>query len=304
MKSKRWTFLYVPSGHGGVRTVHVDKRLAWAVACAATLLLLLVSSFTVSYTRQRLILQRLDRRNAEIATLRAQIADLESMSQSYQVEMAESLRLQERANLIAGLEVADADLAAPGLGGSEPEDEVVGIGYDRLSQQRLAELRTQLDRLLVQARYQRAGYERVLQVLREDQELREATPSIRPLRGGWMSSRYGRRVDPFTGSLAFHRGLDFSAHTGTPVYATASGTVVGALRDGSLGNCVEIDHGNGFLTRYGHMRSTAVRSGQRVSRGDVIGYVGNTGRSTNPHLHYEVVQNGRSENPALYIIPD
>ena len=294
----------MPSGHGGVRTVHVDKRLVWAVACAATLLLALVTSFTISYTRQRLILQRLDRRSAEITALRTQIAELESASQAYQAEMAESIRLQERANLLAGLDFEDGEPAQPGLGGGEPEDEVAGIGYDRMSQQRLAELRTQLDRLLVQARYQRAGYERVLEVLREDQQLRETTPSIRPLRGGWLSSRFGRRVDPFTGSIAFHRGLDFSAHSGTPVYATASGTVVSAFRDGSLGNCVEIDHGNGFLTRYGHMRSFAVQQGAEVSRGDIVGYVGNTGRSTNPHLHYEVVQNGRSENPGQYIISD
>jgi murein DD-endopeptidase MepM/ murein hydrolase activator NlpD len=304
MKSSRWTFLYVPSGHGGVRTVHVDKRLTFAIAAAAGLLLLLVGSFTVSYARQRLILQQLDRRNQEVAALRSQISDLEAASRNYQNEMAESYRLQERANLLAGLDFEDSDLPEPGLGGSEPEDELVDIGYDRLSQQRLAELRTQMDRLLAQARYQRAGYERVLQVLRADQELREATPSIRPVRGGWLSSRFGRRVDPFTGSLAFHRGLDFSAHTGTPVYATASGAVIGAARDGSLGNCVELDHGNGFMTRYGHLRSFAVKRGDRVTRGDIIGYVGNTGRSTNPHLHYEVVQNGHSENPAQYIIPD
>lgn len=304
MQTKRWTFLYVPSGEGGVRTVHVDKRLTYAVAGAALVLLVLVTTFTVSYSRQRLILQTLDRRNAEIAALRGEIAQLESASQAYQTEMAASYQLQERANLLAGLELGDPDAAAEGLGGSAPDEDLLEVGYDKMSQQRLAELRTQLDRLLIQARYQRAGYERVLEVLREDQELREKTPSIQPVRSGWLSSRYGKRVDPFTGGIAFHRGLDFSAHSGTPVYATAAGVVASAGRDGSLGNCVEIDHGNGFLTRYGHLRTFAVKTGARVSRGDILGYVGSTGRSTNPHLHYEVVQNGRSENPGLYIIPD
>ena len=104
--------------------------------------------------------------------------------------------------------------------------------------------------------------------------------------------------------MAFHRGLDFSSSIGTPIYATASGTVTRASRHGSLGKLVEVEHGNGLVTRYGHMNDFKVAKGDRIERGQLLGHVGNTGRSTGPHLHYEVVRNGRSENPWLYIIRD
>jgi len=157
---------------------------------------------------------------------------------------------------------------------------------------------------LREANWQRHGFEKVLQTLSADQELRDNTPSVRPISGGYLSSRYGRRPDPFTGQPTLHRGLDFAAPVGTPVVAPAAGRVKRASRRGSLGLLIEVDHGNGLVTRYGHLDSFAVARGDWVTRGQVIGRVCNTGRSTGPHLHYEVVSNGRSQNPWLYIISD
>jgi murein DD-endopeptidase MepM/ murein hydrolase activator NlpD len=110
------------------------------------------------------------------------------------------------------------------------------------------------------------------------------------------------RPDPFTGRSTMHRGLDMSAWTGTPVYATADGRVRKAGRGGYLGLIVEIDHGNGIVTRYGHNSRLLVKAGQRVRRGDVIAEVGSTGRSTSPHCHYEVHVDGRHLNPLRYIL--
>jgi murein DD-endopeptidase MepM/ murein hydrolase activator NlpD len=128
------------------------------------------------------------------------------------------------------------------------------------------------------------------------QALAAATPSIWPVTG-WLSSSYGNRRDPFTGSDDFHPGLDISATHGEPVQATADGTVSSASRNGAYGNLVVLDHGFGIATRYGHLSRFAVMNGQAVKRGDVIGYVGSTGRSTSSHLHYEVLVNGRLTNP-------
>jgi len=126
--------------------------------------------------------------------------------------------------------------------------------------------------------------------------LAAATPSIWPV-AGWLSSSYGRRRDPFTGSRDFHPGLDISAEYGEPVLATGDAAVTGAGLNGSYGNMVILDHGFGILTKYGHLSRIAVQVGSRVTRGDVIGYVGSTGRSTGAHLHYEVWMNGRLTNP-------
>jgi murein DD-endopeptidase MepM/ murein hydrolase activator NlpD len=128
------------------------------------------------------------------------------------------------------------------------------------------------------------------------QALAAATPSIWPV-AGYLSSAYGPRRDPFTGGSDFHSGLDISAPRGQPIQATADGTVTTASSQGNYGNLIEIDHGFGIMSRYGHLSRFAVTRGQRVRRGDIIGYVGSTGRSTSPHLHYEVLVNGRLTNP-------
>jgi len=126
--------------------------------------------------------------------------------------------------------------------------------------------------------------------------LASATPSIWPV-AGWLTSYFGNRTDPFTNDKDFHPGLDISAEYGQPVLATADATVTSAGANGAYGNMVTLDHGFGIETRYGHLSRIAVRGDQHVKRGEVIGYVGSTGRSTGAHLHYEVWMNGRLTNP-------
>jgi murein DD-endopeptidase MepM/ murein hydrolase activator NlpD len=128
------------------------------------------------------------------------------------------------------------------------------------------------------------------------QALAAATPSIWPV-VGWLSSPFGSRRDPFTGGADFHPGLDISADYGVPVHAPADGVVTSAEASGSYGKLVVVDHGYGITTRYGHLSRFGVSPGVHVRRGDVIGYVGSTGRSTSAHLHYEILLNGQLTNP-------
>jgi murein DD-endopeptidase MepM/ murein hydrolase activator NlpD len=150
-----------------------------------------------------------------------------------------------------------------------------------------------------------SSLESYLNIVRSGVEKREAllsaTPSIWPIHG-WLSAGFGRRPDPFTGEVDFHPGLDISAEKGTPVQATADGTIELAAPSGDYGNLVVIDHGFGLVTRYGHLSRFAVWQGQTVKRGDVIGYVGATGRATGPHLHYEVLANGKLMNPLQLLV--
>jgi murein DD-endopeptidase MepM/ murein hydrolase activator NlpD len=274
----------------------------FVAVCA--LLVVGVSAITVSYLRQQHALRSLKSRDLEVLTLRSRISELEDAVSNYERIMAKNRELHEQANLLAGLgPLDDPEGGGFGQGGQEPYPEDLGY-VDSTSRERIQDLRVQLDRLLREATWQKNGFEQVLETLHEDQELRDSTPSIRPIHGGYLSSRYGRRLDPFTGQPALHRGLDFSAPVGTAVIAPAAGRVKRASRRGSLGLLIEIDHGNGVVTRYGHLSGFSVNKGDWVTRGQVIGRVGNTGRSTGPHLHYEVVSNGRTENPWLYIIRD
>jgi murein DD-endopeptidase MepM/ murein hydrolase activator NlpD len=149
------------------------------------------------------------------------------------------------------------------------------------------------------------GIESRLTAARSDVDRRNAlaaaTPSIWPAHG-WLSSSVGRRTDPITGGEDYHHGLDISADHGSPVYATADGTVVTASREGAYGNLVTIDHGYGLETRYGHLSKYDVKSGAKVKRGQIVGRVGATGRATGPHLHYEVRVNGRLLNPLQLLL--
>ena len=145
-----------------------------------------------------------------------------------------------------------------------------------------------------------AGLENRLQYVRKDVERREAlaaaTPSIWPTQG-WLTGTFGGRADPFTGEPGFHSGIDLATEKGQPVFATADGTVEGAAWTGDYGNLITIKHGFGLSTRYGHLSRYNVKAGQTVKRGDVIGFVGSTGRSTGAHLHYEILVNGSLMNP-------
>lgn len=138
---------------------------------------------------------------------------------------------------------------------------------------------------------------------RKQSEILEFTPSILPTRG-WLSSGMGYRTDPFTNKRAWHNGLDISTPTGTPVYAPASGVVVYKGYNGGFGNLLVVDHGNGIETKYAHLSGFNVSKGQRIKRGDLIAYVGDTGRSTSSHLHYEIHKEGKVLNPMKYIIRD
>jgi murein DD-endopeptidase MepM/ murein hydrolase activator NlpD len=144
------------------------------------------------------------------------------------------------------------------------------------------------------------GLESRLRVVTRDVERQEqlaaATPSIWPT-NGWLTGSFGGRSDPFTGALNFHQGLDISAEKGHAVYATADGTVQAASYNGDYGNLIVLQHDFGLSTRYGHLSKFKVTVGDQVKRGDVIGFVGSTGRSTGPHLHYEILANGKLVNP-------
>jgi murein DD-endopeptidase MepM/ murein hydrolase activator NlpD len=150
-------------------------------------------------------------------------------------------------------------------------------------------LRTVLQSLENRLRYVRHDVE-------QREELAAATPSIWPAHG-WITGTFGGRTDPFTHEQGFHQGLDISLEKGSPVYATADGTVESAAYSGDYGNLIVLKHGFGLTTRYGHLSGFAVKEGQAVKRGEVIGYVGATGRATGPHLHYEILTNGQLLNP-------
>jgi murein DD-endopeptidase MepM/ murein hydrolase activator NlpD len=192
-------------------------------------------------------------------------------------------------SLSSGLETTDPETYAPET--SAPE--VSNIMSTDL-QDLFAELEARMDN-----REQQLDLLRVMIV---DRDLkRENTISGRPIAKGWMSSRYGKRTDPFSGRKAWHLGVDFAGKEGSDVIAVASGIVTRSEPYKGYGRLIEIDHGEGYVTRYGHNKTNLIKVGDLVKKGQVIAKMGSTGRSTGPHVHFEVYKNGRNVDPSSYI---
>jgi murein DD-endopeptidase MepM/ murein hydrolase activator NlpD len=235
----------------------------------------------------------------ENEALREQIGELKGKVTTLEYDMADHARFEERVRILADLEPLNNDVWEVGIGGpdlSQPSD----IGHPWAGA--LGSINNSVDRLLRQIRLQRSSFDEILAELEKKNEDLTCVPAMRPVDGGYVSSTFGRRRDPFTGRITRHEGVDFSARKGSRVFATADGAVKSAGYDGAYGYTVEIDHGNGIVTKYCHNSKLAVASGQRVKRGDVIAFVGSSGRSSGCHLHYEVNVNGVPQDPMKYVL--
>lgn len=203
--------------------------------------------------------------------------------------------LGQRLTRIAGLEDGEFDFSsAPAQGGPE---EVVGTGNSI----EMPSFLQQLDDLAEQLE-EREKQLSVLESMIMNQNLQaEVVPAGRPITKGWLSSNYGIRTDPFTGKPRFHNGVDLAGKDGSDIIAVGAGVVTWAGKRYGYGQLVEINHGNGYVTRYGHCKEVLVKVGQTVKKGQVISKMGSTGRSTGPHVHFEVIVNGRTVNPSKYL---
>jgi murein DD-endopeptidase MepM/ murein hydrolase activator NlpD len=235
---------------------------------------------------------------AEIAAARQNAqADIDALTLRIGQMQAQMLRL----NALGGRLVSQSDLdkgefdfdAVPALGG--PED------FAHRESVPLADFLSMLDQLEseMEDRDQKLS---VLESLLLSRSLSERVmPSGRPVEDGWLSSRYGKRNDPFTGKQDFHNGLDFAGKKGSEVIAVGDGVVSWAGKKSGYGYLIEINHGNGYATRYGHNQSHMVKVGDTVKKGQQIALMGSTGRSTGPHVHFEVLRNGKKVNPSSFI---
>ncbi|MDN5937248.1 MAG: M23 family metallopeptidase [Salinisphaera sp.] len=241
--------------------------------------------------------QAADQRQA-IATLRLRLEDnIQVLTRHLGRLQAQVTRLNAvgvRMTKLAGLSGDEFDFGnPPPMGGPQAVEDESLPSLGQLKEQ-INALASRLD-----------SRERQMQVLRDllvaGEVRKQVTPSGSPTLTGWISSVFGWRVDPFTGRRGFHEGIDFAAPLGSKVLAAAAGVVSFAGHMQGYGNLVEINHGNGYVTRYGHCKKILVHVGQRVDKGEVVAKVGSTGRSTGPHVHFEVRRNGKVVNPASYI---
>ena len=241
----------------------------------------------------------------EIQSQRKQIQEFASEINSLKGHLVTLNNFEKKIRIIANIEKTDDSNNIFGVGGSIPEDLDARLPLMEKHNSLMRDMHEQIDELNRASIHQKGKFESLLKSLEDQQNLLASTPAIRPISRGeksWVTSSFGYRVSPFTGQREFHQGFDISTRMGTPILATADGVVTFIGKKGFLGNTIIIDHGHGMVTRYGHCSKFLKKRGEKVKRWEPIALVGNTGRSTGPHVHYEVRLNGIPVNPYKYIL--
>jgi murein DD-endopeptidase MepM/ murein hydrolase activator NlpD len=236
-----------------------------------------------------------------IASQHAQIQTFTSEINKLKSKLVTLNNFEKKIRVIANLDQENDQESLFGVGGSIPEDLATDVDLTKRQTGLLREMHAQVDNLYLATSNQKAGFSSLLEALQGQRNLLACTPAIRPVKG-WMTSRFGYRNSPFTGRRELHKGLDIANREGTQIIAPADGVIKAAGRKGLLGKAMDIDHGHGMVTRYGHLKEVLKKRGESVKRGDIIAEMGDTGRSTGPHLHYEVHLNGVPVNPIKYIL--
>jgi murein DD-endopeptidase MepM/ murein hydrolase activator NlpD len=288
MDKRYSTIIFVPLSRAKFRMLKVSHRLLFSLVSVVTSSLCLSTFFSVQYFTSL-------SQTHELSKLRRENRDLQGANEQFS-KSVESLRTQlhtvedrtRKLAIIAGISTLD-EASQGGVGGLRPADLGENPYRDDLDKMAFRSRRLEKDLSVLEQKF-------VAQSL-----LLSSTPSIAPVRG-ILTDGFGGRSDPFTGEPGTHNAVDISSAVGQPVRAPADGIVVKSEWANGYGNVVYIAHGYGYSTRYGHLSTFSVNPGDHVKRGDVIGHVGSTGRSTGPHLHYEVRLNNQPVNPLEYIL--
>jgi murein DD-endopeptidase MepM/ murein hydrolase activator NlpD len=294
MANEFYTLIVVPHAKARFRKIQVSVRLTkWVFGTLATVALATSGAF-VHYARIAAEVHELRQLRAENKALLSKTQEYELSAGKLQAKVQQLQNVVTKLGVMAGLEhsLPQPSPGAAGVGGALSLDSAP----PRLEPSALVEMDRNLARLTDRSAQLEEFY-------RDQTVLLSSTPSVWPVRG-YLSANFGNRLDPFTGQKDFHPGIDVSTPIGTRVQAPADGIVISTGMQGGYGNALVIDHGYGVVTRYGHLERFAVKPGQRVRRGEVIAFVGNTGRSTGPHLHYEVWVREQAQNPIHFILDE
>jgi murein DD-endopeptidase MepM/ murein hydrolase activator NlpD len=306
MGKKFLSVIIVPHTKTNTRTFSFSRRSLKILTGGGVVFVVALLVFLGDYISMNVLRQRYKVLTQETASQKARIADYERSVAELQAKVDSSETYVKKINIMLGLKSADVLKTPAGLGGGGSDAD----GADATGTTPPAGPQD-LPQGEVHGLIQKAqSVENNLSMLANTAESMHlewaTTPSIMPT-AGWLSSPYGMRNDPFTGNYQMHWGIDISTNEGNPIVATADGIVIKVQKDKYLGNSVTISHGNGITTIYGHMmdmKIRPVREGQKVKRGDVIGYVGHTGKAVGPHAHYEIHVDGKPVNPYRYLLEE
>lgn len=299
MLKKKLTLMLIPNSMGILKQLNIPVAVIYGGAFAVVALVVTSLFLSAEFFTTKVDQAELERLRAENQRLEEKYEQLRWNLAEVSNRYDELVRKETEIRSIFDLPMIDEEERQLGIGGP--------AAYDLTSMSELEKdamaTEVEVDRILRLSRFELEKYGEVEQSLLKVKNRLSHTPSVWPTKG-WVSRGFGMKHDPFTGYKQMHRGIDVANRTGTPIIATADGVVKGIHNDNMMGKYIVIDHGYGFKSRYGHLSTIKVKRGQKVKRGDVIALMGSTGYSTGPHLHYEVIRNGKFFNPTKYILND
>jgi len=304
----RITFILLSGNGSRIRQFSYTKLALTAGAVLSVVLLVGMGLLVQDYMKLKQtaaqvakINQKVAARDAEIVHQKRQIECFANEINQLKLNLVALDTFEKKIRVIANLEKPDGQDNLFGVGGATPEDLDTSTPLRRDQSDLIRSMHDQVEQLESASFDQEQDFTSLLGQLHEKKNLLACTPSIRPARG-WISSRFGYRISPFTGRRELHAAYDIANREGSPVISPADGVVTFSGKKGAYGNLLIIDHGYGLVSRYGHLQSFDVKKGEKVKRGQQIAKMGNTGRSTGPHVHYEVRLNGMPVNPEKYIL--
>lgn len=304
--ARHYTIILIDDKGSAVREAVVSKRITRILMVLAVCAVALIGTGIFRYlalcgevSDKAQLVSAIEEQRAQIENQKNQIRTFALTVNELKSKLSALNAFEQKIRIMANLEHKADQASLFAVGGSMPDD--LDTNVPPHEQGRLIrEMHRQMGQLKQVSAGQQNNFEFLLKSLEEKKGVLAATPSLRPT-NGWVSSDFGYRISPFTGRRELHKGLDIATREGTPIIAPADGVVTFAGNKWLIGNMVSIDHGYGITTRYGHTKECLKKKGERVKRGDVIALVGNTGRSTGPHVHYEVRLNGVPVDPNQYI---
>lgn len=300
MSENFFTLMIVPRGKNNVKKVAFSGkflRILIAVSTVFFLTALYVVYDYASIKRDRAELLRLRKQTAQQSQ---HIKDLAVKVDEFADRLEDLKQFDKKLRILAKYQVGKDKKQPLGIGGPNNEQIRLSELLDQDQEKIITGMRQSLSQLNDDAGSREVSFNELLKFLREQKSILAATPSVWPVRG-WVTSEFGPRENPFGAGVEFHRGIDIATRKGKEIVSPADGLVVEIGYRAADGNYIMVDHGHGFSTYYAHLAKIAVKKGGRVRRGDLIGHVGDTGRSTGPHLHYGVYVNHVPVNPRKYI---
>ncbi len=295
---KKITFFILGNTGSIIKRTTVSRGVITCLTISIAVCLILFSIVIYDYLNKQ---EKIVNQQEEIVNQRKQLKAFAADINSLKSKLVDLKDFEKKIRNVADIE-EDADQENLfGVGGSIPEDFDTQIPITEEYNSLIREMHEQTQQFNLAAINQKKSFESLFNNLEDQRNLLAATPAIRPT-DGWISSTFGYRTSPFTGLREFHNGLDIATREGTPILAAADGVVTFAGTKGLMGKLIVIDHGYGMVTRYAHIHKMLKKRGDAVKKGDTIALVGNTGRSTGSHLHYEVHLDGIPVNPAKYIL--